>query len=109
RALSAHDNRNRAMVATMPRPPIDPNVVTSLRLPLAPVAVALLVTGEVWGILAAAVLALLLELSDLLDGYLARRYQRVTDFGKLYDPFSDSFTRYTLFLGFYHIEVASLW
>ena len=97
------------MLARMERPPIDPNVVTSLRLPLAPVAVALLVTGTVWGTVAAAVLALLLELSDLLDGYIARRYGLVTDFGKLYDPFSDAFTRYTLFLGLYAIDVASLW
>lgn len=93
----------------MERPPIDPNIVTSLRLPLAPVAVALLVTGTIWGTIAAAVLALLLELSDLLDGWIARRYGRVTDFGKLYDPFSDAFTRYTLFLGLYAIDVASLW
>ena len=97
------------MLAVMEKPPIDPNVVTSLRLPLAPVAVALLVTGTVWGTIAAAVLALLLEASDLLDGYIARKYQRVTDFGKLYDPFSDAFTRYTLFLGLYAIDVATLW
>lgn len=101
------------MLAFMERPPIDPNVVTSLRLPLAPVAVALLVTGHnggsVWWTIAAAVLALLLELSDLLDGWIARRYKRVTDFGKLYDPFSDAFTRYTIFLGLYAIDVAHLW
>jgi len=93
----------------MSRAPIDPNVITSLRLPLAPVAVAFLVTGTVWGTVAAAVLALGLEVSDVLDGYVARRYGRVTDFGKLYDPFSDAFTRYTLFLGLYAIDVASLW
>jgi len=91
------------------RPLIDPNVITSLRLPVAPVAVAFLVTGTVWGTVVAAVLALLLELSDLLDGYVARKYGAVTDFGKLYDPFSDAFTRYTLFLGLYAIGVAQLW
>jgi len=51
----------------------------------------------------------LLEVSDLLDGYIARRYEQVTDFGKLYDPFSDAFTRYTLFLGLYAVGVAQLW
>lgn len=91
------------------RAPIDPNVITSLRLPVAPVAVAFLVTQTLWGTIVAAILALLLELSDLLDGYVARRYHQVTDFGKLYDPFSDAFTRYTLFLGFYAIGVAQLW
>ena len=93
----------------MARAPIDPNIVTSLRLPLAPVAVAFLYTGTIWGTVIAAILALGLELSDLLDGWIARKYGAVTDFGKLYDPFSDSFTRFTLFLGLYAIDVASLW
>lgn len=93
----------------MPRAPIDPNIVTSLRLPVAPVAVAFLVLDTMWGTIVAAVLALLLEATDLLDGWIARRYGQVTDFGKLYDPFSDAFTRYTLFLGLYAIGVAQLW
>ncbi|MBW1880461.1 MAG: CDP-alcohol phosphatidyltransferase family protein [Deltaproteobacteria bacterium] len=91
------------------RAPVDPNIITSMRLPMAPVAVAFLVTGTIWGTIVAAILALLLEVSDLLDGYVARRYEQVTDFGKLYDPFSDAFTRYTLFLGLYAIGVAQLW
>jgi CDP-diacylglycerol--glycerol-3-phosphate 3-phosphatidyltransferase len=80
-----------------------------MRLPLAPIAVAFLVTDHVWGVVIAAVLALILEVTDLADGWLARRYQAVTDFGKLYDPFSDAFSRYTLFLGLYAIHVADLW
>lgn len=91
------------------RPPIDPNVVTTLRLPLAPLAVACMVTDTVTGVIAAAVLAMLLELTDLLDGRIARAYGMVTDFGKLYDPFSDALTRFTLFLGLYAIGVADLW
>ncbi len=91
------------------RAPIDPNVITSLRLPMAPVAVAFLVTETLWGTVIAAILALGLEASDLLDGWVARKYGQVTDFGKLYDPFSDAFTRYTLFLGLYAIDVAALW
>jgi CDP-diacylglycerol--glycerol-3-phosphate 3-phosphatidyltransferase len=89
--------------------PIDPNWITSLRLPLAPLAVACLVTESLWGTIAAAVLALFLELTDVADGWIARRYRQVTDFGALYDPFSDAFTRYTLFLGLYAIHVADLW
>ena len=90
-------------------PPINPNVVTTLRLPLAPVAVAFLLTDTLWGAIAAAVLAIVLEITDVADGYLARAYDVVTDFGKLYDPFSDAFCRYTLFLGLYAAGVADLW
>lgn len=93
----------------MARAPVDPNLITSLRLPVAPTAVAFLVTDTTWGIVAAAILALVLELTDILDGYVARKYGQVTDFGKLYDPFSDAFTRYTLFLGFFAVGAAKLW
>ena len=40
---------------------------------------------------------------------LMRRYDVVSDFGKLFDPFSDAFCRFTLFLGLYAIGVADLW
>lgn len=91
------------------QPPINPNLLTALRLPLAPLAIAFLVTGTVWGTIVAAVLALVLEITDLADGIIARRYGSVTTFGKLFDPFSDAFSRYTLFLGLYAVGVADLW
>jgi CDP-diacylglycerol--glycerol-3-phosphate 3-phosphatidyltransferase len=95
----------------MASPLISPNLLTTMRLPLAPLAVYALVTGEIGGIYTAVALALLLEISDIADGFVARKYNIVTDFGKLYDPFSDAFSRYTLFLGFYayDVVVAPLW
>jgi CDP-diacylglycerol--glycerol-3-phosphate 3-phosphatidyltransferase len=39
--------------------------------------------------LAAVILALLAGLTDLLDGYLARKYHWVSDFGALMDPLAD--------------------
>ena len=92
-----------------PQPWISANLLTALRMPLAPLAVVLLCTRTTWGTVAAAILALLLELTDILDGQIARNYRQVTDFGKLFDPFSDAFCRFTLFLGLYEIGVADLW
>lgn len=40
------------------------------------------------------------ELSDALDGYLARKYEQVTDFGKIFDPMADSIYRISVFLTF---------
>jgi len=93
----------------MAQPPINPNFLTAARLPLAPLAVVFMVIREPWALLVAAVLAILLEITDILDGQVARRYGAVTNFGKLFDPFSDAFCRFTLFLGLYAIEVADLW
>lgn len=49
------------------------------------------------------VLALLLggsELSDAFDGYIARKYNQVTDLGKILDPMADSIYRISVFLTF---------
>jgi CDP-diacylglycerol--glycerol-3-phosphate 3-phosphatidyltransferase len=40
------------------------------------------------------------ELSDAFDGFFARRYNQVTDFGKILDPMADSVARIAVFLAF---------
>lgn len=40
------------------------------------------------------------ELSDACDGYLARKFNQVTDLGKVLDPMADSISRISVFLTF---------
>ena len=40
------------------------------------------------------------ELSDMLDGMIARKKNEVSDFGKLFDPFADTFMQLTCFFCF---------
>ena len=40
------------------------------------------------------------ELSDAFDGYLARKFNQVTDLGKILDPMADSIYRISVFLTF---------
>ena len=65
-----------------------PNVLTMLRLILIPVFVVLFFHEEEirWGSLCVFCAA---SLTDMLDGYLARKLNQITDFGKLFDPLAD--------------------
>ena len=66
-----------------------PNILTLLRIALIPVmAVLLLSPSKEAGFWAAAVFAVA-SVTDWLDGYLARRMEIVTTFGKFLDPIAD--------------------
>ncbi len=55
-------------------------------------------------------LLILCECSDLFDGFLARRWNQVTDLGKILDPVADSIMHISLFLTFTQGMVQlSLW
>jgi len=54
-------------------------------------------------------LFIVMELSDALDGYIARKYNLVTDLGKILDPFSDVISRVTFFICFTGIGLMPLW
>lgn len=63
-----------------------PNVLTLIRLLLVPVYIALFACGQKY---AALIVFLVASFTDLLDGRIARKYNLITDFGKLMDPFAD--------------------
>ena len=63
-----------------------PNVLTILRIILIPVFVVLFFKGQKMAALAVFCAA---SLTDMLDGYLARKLNQITDFGKLFDPLAD--------------------
>jgi len=63
-----------------------PNLVTLARIALVPVVLVLLAGGHR---LAAVGALLVMFVSDGLDGYLARKLDRVTELGKILDPAAD--------------------
>lgn len=67
-----------------------PNKLTLLRVAMIPVfLVFLLCSGIPHNYLWALLVFTAASLTDLLDGYLARKYELITDFGKFMDPLAD--------------------
>lgn len=51
----------------------------------------------------------IIEISDLVDGKVARSSKQVSDFGKLFDPFADVLARITYFTCFAFSGIMPLW
>ena len=65
------------------------NKLTMLRVVLIPVYLVLWHLDYGWNRYAALAVFVIASLTDLLDGYIARHYNQVTDFGKFMDPLAD--------------------
>ncbi|MBQ6540613.1 MAG: CDP-alcohol phosphatidyltransferase family protein [Oscillospiraceae bacterium] len=77
------DNRNRFWTI--------PNILTLLRLAMIPIIVWLYAGRHAY--LPAALVVGLSGLTDIADGVIARRYNMVTDAGKIIDPIADKLTQ----------------
>jgi CDP-diacylglycerol--glycerol-3-phosphate 3-phosphatidyltransferase len=69
--------------------PTVPNLLTVFRILLVPVLAALLLSEISIGDALAAAVFVLASLTDVLDGWMARRSKTETNFGRLMDPLAD--------------------
>ena len=65
------------------------NKLTMLRVVLIPVFLILLYWDVPFHMLYALVIFILASVTDFVDGYVARHYNQITDFGKFMDPLAD--------------------
>ena len=93
-----------------------PNKLTVLRLTLVPIffiAFSLRFLGSEAAIIISTVLMVICyataELSDLLDGKIARKNNLVTDLGKVLDPFADTLSHLTFFVCFLSYGIMPAW
>jgi len=87
-----------------------PNSLTLARIFLVPIVVAVLLTKDIrnwtfWG----ASLFLVAALTDLLDGYLARRRKQVTTLGRLLDPIADKLLISSALISLVHLQLVRPW
>ena len=88
-------------------------IVTLSRVAIAPVFAWVFITGSAGSYTAwiwvCALLALLIEITDMIDGRIARARNQVTDFGKVLDPVADSLSRQTIFISFMVAGIIPWW
>jgi CDP-diacylglycerol--glycerol-3-phosphate 3-phosphatidyltransferase len=81
-----------------------PNVITVARILVCPAVFLMVLADSVpmrfaaWGLFVAA------AVSDLWDGYLARKHGLITDLGKLLDPLADKLLLVSTFVPFYMLS-----
>ncbi len=83
-----------------------PNALSFFRLLLVPVFFFMILNGH--GGWAIVVLAFS-SLTDLLDGYIARKYNQVTRLGQILDPLADRLYIFTTLLGLVMTSVIPIW
>jgi len=82
-----------------------PNILSSFRIALIPFFIFQVIQGNMF---AAALLLILSALTDMLDGFLARRFGWVTNLGKALDPAADKLTQISVCVLF-AIHLSEFW
>ena len=83
-----------------------PNILTIIRFLLIPVIVLFALNNNY---IAAIVVLTISGITDILDGYIARRFNLISDFGKLMDPFADKATQLTILVVLSIKEIIHFW
>lgn len=82
------------------------NKLTLLRIILIPIFIYLLLEGYT---VAAFIMFSIASLTDFLDGYLARKYNLVTNFGKFMDPLADKLLVTSALVCFVQLGLLNSW
>jgi CDP-diacylglycerol---glycerol-3-phosphate 3-phosphatidyltransferase len=86
-----------------------PNQLTVLRIILTPVFLFLFLTGQPSLIQISYVIFLVAAITDWYDGWLARKFNYITDWGKFMDPLADKILTSAAFIGFVIVGILPLW
>lgn len=86
-----------------------PNRLSVIRVLCVPVLTVLLCMSAPWCGTAAVILFSLACLTDFLDGYLARKNDWITDFGKFIDPVADKLLVLSTFIMLVQMQLVPAW
>ena len=86
-----------------------PNQLTVLRIILTPIFLYFFLSDDPVMIQISSVIFVIAAITDWYDGWLARKFNYITDWGKFLDPLADKILTLTAFYGFVVIDVIPFW
>jgi len=86
-----------------------PNQLTTLRIILTPLFLFFLISGGFLNTLLALLVFIVASTTDAYDGYLARKYQVVSAWGKFVDPLADKILVLSAFAAIWFMGLYPLW
>lgn len=86
-----------------------PNILSIIRILIAPIFLIYLITDGMQAIYIACILYFVASITDYFDGWLARKFNSISNWGKFLDPLADKFLTTAAFLGFVINEIVPLW
>ncbi len=86
-----------------------PNQLTVLRIILTPIFLFLFLSSEPWMVQTSLLVFIIAAITDWYDGWLARKFNYITEWGKFLDPLADKILTSTAFIGFVIIDLLPLW
>lgn len=88
--------------------PSVPNILTLIRLLAIPVLACYILAGDTYNTVAF-IMFVGIWFTDMLDGWIARHFNQITDFGKLFDPLVDKLFQFTTAVMLFIVGKLPLW
>jgi len=86
-----------------------PNSLTILRIFLVPFFLIFILVDSIQNFMIALIIFFVASMTDFLDGYIARKYNLITNFGKLIDPLADKILTSSAFIALAYIGLINPW
>lgn len=85
------------------------NKITLFRIISIPFFVFFLFNFKMGGVIVSFLIFIIASISDWLDGYIARKKNEITVFGKIMDPVADKILVYSAFICFIQLNIIPFW
>lgn len=86
-----------------------PNQLTILRIILSPIFLYFFLSEEIWMKQVSVLIYIVAALSDWYDGWLARKFNYITSWGKFWDPLADKILTSFAFIAFALVYLIPWW